>query len=74
MESGPSTYDHFFGITIVSAKNRVFFRIRLHFESIQNIPVRHSGIIYIIRITLVTENVVVYIIVFFCAFDPFLVI
>ena len=49
--SGPSIYYHNFGIAIVSDKNRVFFRIFLHFEIIQNIPVRHSKIIYISGVT-----------------------
>ena len=40
----------FFGIAIVSSKNRVFFRIFLPFESIHTISVRHSKIIHISKI------------------------
>ena len=37
----------FFGIAIVSSRNRVFFKTFLHFLSIHKVSVRHSKIIHI---------------------------
>ena len=45
--SGPSSYYHFFGIAIVSYRNRVFFRTFLHFFSIHKMSVRHSKVVHI---------------------------
>ena len=42
-----SSYCHFFGIAIVSSRNRVFFTTFLLFESIYKISVRHTKIIHI---------------------------
>ena len=49
--SWPSSYYLFFGIAIVSSRNRVSFRTFLYFESIHKISVRHSKIIHISGIT-----------------------
>ena len=45
--SWPSSNYHFFGIAIVSSRNRVFFRTFLHFLSIHKMSVRHSKVIHI---------------------------
>ena len=65
--SWPSIYYHFFGIAIVSSRNRVFFRTYQHFDRIHKITARH---IYIIHIREIRYQKILFKVSFFSSICP----